>query len=173
MDRPQPIFLDLAPPFSDPENARAVILPGPYDATSTWMKGADRGPQAILAASTHLEQFDVETWTEPYRHGIATLPALEFDGTPVELAEVVAARVQDILERGQIPVVLGGDHSVSIGAIKAAASCCPGITVLQLDAHADTRESYQGSTHNHACVMARAREWCPIVQVGIRSLDAT
>lgn len=167
-----PPFLGIEREFRDPERAAAVILPVAYDATSTWKKGADEGPAAILEASTQVELYDIETASEPYRQGIATLEELRFDGPPEELADEVERRTAAILERGQLPVILGGEHSVSIGAIRAAAAAHTGLSVLQIDAHADTRESYEGSDHNHACVMARARELCPIVQVGIRSLDA-
>jgi agmatinase len=167
-----PPYLDLAAELRDPERAAAAILPVAYDGTSTWKKGADRGPAAILEASTQVELYDVETATEPYRHGIATLEEVRFDGPPEALADIVEQQVAAILDRAQLPVILGGEHSVSIGAIRAAAAAFADLSVLQIDAHADTRESYDGSSHNHACVMARAREVCPIVQVGIRSLDA-
>jgi agmatinase len=165
-------FFGLPEEFCDPETAAAAILPVPYDATSTWKKGADRGPAAILAASSQVELYDIKTGTEPYRAGIATLPEIRFDGPPEALAERVAARAGEVLDRGQLPVILGGEHSVSIGAMRAAAERHPGLSFLQIDAHGDTRESYEGSTHNHACVMARARELGPIVQVGIRAVDA-
>lgn len=164
-------FLDLPPDFRDPDGAAIAILPVPYDATGTWKKGADRGPAAILEASTKVERYDIETATEPYRHGIVTLDAVAFDGPPEGLVDVVQARTAILLQGGQLPVLLGGEHSISIGAIRAAAAAFPQLSVLQIDAHADTRESYAGSDCNHACVMARARELCPIVQVGIRSVD--
>lgn len=172
MDRPSPPFLDLEPEFRDPESAAAAILPVPYDATSTWKKGADRGPAALLEASTQVELYDIETGTEPYRRGIATLPALDIGGPPEDLADAVEERVGEVLDRGQLPVVLGGEHSVSIGAFRAVAARHPGVSFLQVDAHGDTRDSYHGSRCNHACVMARARELGPIVQVGIRAIDA-
>ncbi len=166
-----PVFLDLPPEDCDPDRAAVAILPVPYDQTSSWQKGADRGPRAIIEASAHVELLDLQTRSDASRHGIATLPPLCFTGPPTELAEHVDQRVTKIFEREQLPVVLGGEHSVTIGAVQAAVRRFPGLSVLQIDAHADTRESYLGSTHNHACVMARVREWCPIVQVGIRSLD--
>ncbi len=166
-------FLDLPAGFRDPERAAVAILPVPYDGTSTWKKGADRGPAAILEASAQLELYDIETATEPYRHGITTLGEVGSQGSPEEVADVVAARAGAILDRGQLPVILGGEHSVSIGAIRAAAGRFPRLSVLQIDAHADTRDAYDGSSHNHACVMARARELCPVVQVGIRSVDTS
>jgi agmatinase len=152
--RPHPFFLDLAPEYRDPERAAACILPIPYDATSSWVKGAGRGPAALISASNYVEVWDIETATEPYRHGIATLPPVQVDGPPDALADAVERRV-------------------GIGAVRAAAARVPGLSVLQIDAHADTRETYGGSAYNHACVMARVRECCPIVQVGIRSLDTS
>lgn len=169
--RPRPFFLDLAPEYRDPERSAACILPVPYDATSSWVKGAGRGPAALISASNYVEVWDIETATEPYRRGIATLPPVEVDGPPDVLADVVEHRVGEILDRRQLPVMLGGEHSVTVGAVRAAAARVPRLSVLQLDAHADTRETYGGSAYNHGCVMARVRECCPIVQVGIRSLD--
>jgi agmatinase len=165
------VFYDLPEDMTDPASAAAAILPVPYDATASWLRGTAGGPAAILEASQYVEVWDIETASEPWRHGIATLPPLELDTDPQKLAELVSQSVGEILDRGQLPVVLGGEHSVTIGAALAAAERFPGLSVLQIDAHADTRESYHGSPFNHACVMARVREVCPIVQVGIRSLD--
>jgi len=170
---PMPAFLDLEGPEHAVDRAAAVVLPVPYDATSTWIKGADRGPRALLDASTQVELWECVTGTEPSRHGIATAEPIRHDGGPDVLAELVEAAVGPVLGRGAVPVVLGGEHSVSIGAFRAAARAFSDLTIVQLDAHADTRETYHGSPCNHACVMARARELCPIVQVGIRSLDAS
>ncbi len=147
------------------------MLPVPYDRTSTWKKGADRGPTAIIEASHQVEWYDIPTGTEVYRRGIATLEPVNCEEGPERLADLVDEKVAALLESGVLPVVLGGEHSVSIGAIRAAARILPGTSVLQIDAHADTREEYQGSRFNHACVMARARELCPVVQVGIRAVD--
>ena len=166
-------------PFGGPEAAADIdsavvaVLPVPYDLTSTWKKGADRGPAALLAASANMELYDVPTASEPWRMGIATLPPVVCTEGPEVLADLVEVQVTEQLAAGRLPVVLGGEHSVSIGAIRAATKAVPGMSVLQVDAHADTRESYEGSGMNHACVMARAREVAPIVQVGIRSMDAS
>ncbi len=165
------LFLGIPEEFANPQTARAAIIPVPYDLTSSWKKGADRGPAALIEASCTVEFFDIETRTEPYRHGIATLPAIECDGPPEEMSALVAMRVGETLDRKQIPIVLGGEHSVSIGAVQATAKRFGDLSVLQIDAHGDTRESYEGSTHNHACIMARAREVAEIVQVGIRAIE--
>jgi len=168
-----PPFLGLDETDRDPRTAAAAIIPVPYDETSTWKKGADRGPRALLEASTQVELYDIETRSEPWRRGIATLPPVEYTGSPEGLAEEVARRVGAVLDDGALPVVLGGEHSVSIGAIFAAADRFENLSVLQIDAHGDTRDSYDGSKFNHACVIARARERCGIVQVGIRAIDVS
>lgn len=172
-DLAYPPFLGEDGVIVDPSTAAAAIIPVPYDLTSTWRKGADRGPSALLDASGTIELYDIETDSEPWRRGIVTLPPILHDGGPEELAERVRAATAEVLARGAVPVVIGGEHSVTIGAVEAAADAFPGIGVLQIDAHGDTRETYEGSTHNHACVMARARERCSIVQVGIRAVDAS
>lgn len=168
-----PRFLDIDASLADPQAASIAVLPVPYDATSSWIKGADRGPDALLRASAHVEWFDLETRTEVHRHGIATLAPLACDATtpPETVAERVRETVGGVLDRRVFPVLLGGEHSASIGAIQAVADKFDDVCVLQIDAHADTREEYLGSAYNHACVMARARERCPIVQVGIRSAE--
>jgi len=166
-------FGDLPEPFADPARARVAIIPVPYDGTSTWLKGADRGPEAIIDASAHLELYDIETGSEPYRRGVLTDSPVTEGSTPEAMAQAVEQRVAGHLQAGRFPVVLGGEHSVAIGAMRAAAARYGRVSFLQLDAHADLRPEYEGSSFNHACVMARARELGPIVQVGIRSLDAS
>jgi agmatinase len=155
------------------KTAEIVVLPVPYDGTSTWIKGADKGPDAILEASANMELYDIETNTEVYTRGIATLEPVTEDASPEALANEVERRVAAILDDGKFPVILGGEHSVSIGAFRAFAARSTPFSVLQLDAHSDAREEYEGSPCNHACVMARARELATIVQVGIRSSAAT
>jgi agmatinase len=157
--------------YADENTARVVVLPVPYDETSTWMKGADKGPAAIIEASANMELFDIETGSEVYRQGIFTAPPVTEKRTPEAMVAAVAERVAGYLGREKFVVTLGGEHSVSVGSIQAHAARYPRLSVLQLDAHADLREDYAGSRFNHACVMARVREICPIVQVGIRSMD--
>lgn len=165
--------------FADPpavncrlEDSQIVIIPVPYDGTSTWVKGADKGPAAIIDASAHMELYDIETNSQVVLRGIYTdKPAEGFD-SPEEMSAAVEKAVSAWLEKGKFPVLIGGEHSVSIGSIRAQAEHYQDLTVLQLDAHTDLRDEYEGSKFNHACVMARSREQCPIVQVGIRSMDA-
>lgn len=155
--------------FTAYENARIVILPVPYDGTSTWLKGADKGPQAILEASVNMELYDIETDSEVYTQGIATLEAVTEDQSPEAMSDAVEKQVDAILMDKKFPVLLGGEHSVSIGSIRAFAKHYENFSVLQLDAHSDMRDNYEGSDHNHACVMARAKEMATVAQVGIRS----
>lgn len=149
-----------------------IILPVPYDATSTWIKGADKGPSAILKASVNLEFYDIETKSEAHKKGIHTIEPLEINDSPEALVQSVCNKTKFLFEEGKFPVIIGGNHTVSIGAIKAAADHFENLSVLQLDAHSDLRMIYEGSPLNHACVMARAKESARIVQVGIRSMSA-
>jgi agmatinase len=156
---------------SNPENAGIVIIPVAYDGTSTWLKGADNGPAAILEASANMELYDIETDSEVFRKGIFTENIIGGEISTKEMIDIVTETAKYYLERNKFTVIIGGEHSVSIGTIKAHAERYENLTVLQLDAHSDLREEYNGSKFNHACVMARAKEHCPIVQVGIRSMD--
>lgn len=166
-------FGHLPEKLSNLDAARIVVIPVPYDKTSAWIKGADKGPMAIIEASVNMELYDIETDSEVCRKGIFTGNAIEGIYFPEKIAEVVTEKVQAYIKKGKFTVVVGGEHSVSIGSIKAHVENNNDITVLQLDAHCDLRDEYNGSKYNHACVMARARELCPIVQVGIRSMDSS
>ena len=159
--------------YSDPENAGIVIIPVAYDGTSTWVKGADEGPTAIIEASANMELYDIETDSEVYRKGIFTENPIAGEISTTEMIQAVNETVKYYLEKEKFTVVIGGEHSVSIGSIRAHAERYANLTVLQLDAHADLRDEYNGSKYNHACVMARASEICPILQVGVRSMDSS
>ncbi|MBP7052073.1 MAG: agmatinase [Phycisphaerae bacterium] len=171
MTEPGSNFGGLPPQYSELTNSKIVLTPVPYDGTSTWVKGADKGPEAIIRASANMELYDIETDSQVYLHGIATDAPVTEASSVERMVESVRKRVQGHLANDKFVVVLGGEHSVSIGAIQAHVRQFPGVSVLQLDAHSDLRQEYEGSRNNHACVMARARELCPIVQVGIRSMD--
>ena len=165
-------FGGLETAYSAYESSSIVVLPVPFDGTSTWIKGADRGPDAILEASANMELYDIDTDSEVYLKGIFTAAPIVESDSPESLSVKVHESVLKYLDDGKFVVTLGGEHSVTIGAVKAFAEKIPGLNVLQIDAHTDLRQEYDGSGYNHACVMARVREWCPIVQVGIRSMDA-
>lgn len=163
-------FLDMDEKFSKLENARYVLLPIPYDGTSTYQKGADKGPQAIIDASDSIELYDVFTETEAYTAGIYTDKFQYNFTTPETMVQSVYERVNHFLKQGKTIGVLGGEHSVSIGAIRAVSEQVENLSVLQIDAHADLRQDYHGSENNHACVMRRAQEVANVVQVAIRSV---
>ncbi len=164
-------FGDLTHPFSHREKSRIVLVSVPYDETSTWMKGAERGPSAIMEASRNLELYDIETEREVYRHGIYTDEPLKVPASAELMVNHVQQTVRDWLNLGKFVVTIGGEHSVSVGAVRAHHEIYNKMSVLQLDAHADMRQEYLGSPYNHACTMARIRELCPVTQVGIRSMD--
>lgn len=163
---------DLPKQYSEFETSKVAIVPVPYDGTSTWIKGADKGPKALLDASANMEIYDIETDSEVYKVGIYTDKPITEDSSPEAMVEAVKARTLSLIDKGKFTVIIGGEHSVSIGTIQAHAQKYQNLTVLQIDAHTDLRDSYEGSKNNHACVMARAKELCPIVQVGIRSMDS-
>ncbi len=152
--------------------ARYSILPVPFDLTASYVKGASRGPAAIIEASTHMELYDEELGCEPYKAGIETLPALEPRDDSADMIAAVQVAAGEVLLRGGIPVLIGGEHSVTLGMVRALIDRYPALSVLQLDAHADMRDSYEASPYNHACVARRISELCPVVQAGVRSLSA-
>ena len=164
------LYGDFEEQYHRYETAAIAILPVPYDGTSTWLKGADKGPQAILEASPNMEFYDIETDSEVFRQGIATLDPVLEASTPEAMAKAVEEKMDGILKDKKFPVMLGGEHSVSIGAFGAIAKHYEKFSILQLDAHSDMRDEYEGSPYNHACVMARGKDiTSSIVQVGIRS----
>lgn len=171
-------FLGLDASCSNFATARGLILPIPYEGTTTYMKGTANGPQAILATSQQIEFYDDEFGSEPCMAGIATLPPLTFDETSAvwrnglshETAlEKIGAAAAEAMQTGKFFIALGGEHSITIPIVQQASKRFPGLSVLQLDAHSDLRDSYEGSPTNHACVMARINECCPFVGVGLRS----
>jgi len=165
-------FGGLEPEFNALEHSTFVVIPVPYDLTSTYQSGSRRGPLAILEASGNMELYDEELERETYRSGIFTAPAVEADASgPESMVRSVAERVTEVLDLEKIPVLLGGEHSISLGAVQALHRKYPGLKVLQLDAHADLREAYQGTPYSHACIARRIVEICPLVQAGIRSMS--
>lgn len=153
------------------ENSRVVFLPVPYDLTSSYLAGSRRGPLAILEASTHLELYDEELDQETYRVGLHTLDPLEAVATgPEEMIALVEEFTRRVVNEKKFPVLLGGEHSITLGPARALKKKCPRVSFLQLDAHADLRPSYEGTPFSHACIGRRLAEIGPLVQVGIRSL---
>jgi len=154
------------------DRARCVVLPVPYEGTVTYRTGAAGGPSALIDASRNMELFDDQLRCEPASIGIHTLPEPLLPSDPGEVVRLVEVEVAKLLADGKLPVVLGGEHSISIGAAAAAAKRFPALSVLQIDAHADLRDTYRGSRYSHACAGARISELAPLVQVAIRSLSA-
>jgi len=155
------------------EKARAVIFPIPLERTTTYEHGTRNGPSAILAASRNMELYDDELDCEIYRDaGIATAPAIDtMDGTLDEVITEIFTAQCEFLEDGKLPVALGGEHSLTPPLVRAVAKKYGDLSVLQIDAHADLRDEYQGNPSSHASAMRRVVEICPAVQVGIRSLS--
>ncbi len=152
------------------ENARYVILGVPYDGTSTFVKGADKGPQAILDASDSLELYDIQYQYDASVSGVYTDHHEYNLKTPDMMVKSVYDRMRHFMDMGKRIILLGGEHSVSVGAIQAMAESHDNMSVLQIDAHADLRDSYHDSIYNHACVMRRAQEHARVVQIGIRNV---
>jgi agmatinase len=169
-------FLGLDDEASDFARARALLLPVPYESTTSYGGGAKAGPGAILEASRYIELYDQELGGDPSRVGIHTLPALELTraGAAEATAELSAAYEQLLAAAGdRFVVMLGGEHSLSSPAIRCwAARTTSRLTVLQLDAHADLRASYEGSPASHASAMARVIDVADVVAVGVRALCA-
>jgi len=185
-------FLDLPEEHRRPDSSRVHVLPVPLEETVSYAGGTRGGPAAIIEASKQVEVFDRALGGEPaLAYGIHTLPAVPVEPGPIEaVLERVQRAVAGILAAGKLPVVLGGEHTVTIGPVRAIAAAtargalhaaragsparAPALTILQVDAHADLRSGYQGSPYSHACVMRRLLELagCELIQVGIRSLCA-
>jgi agmatinase len=165
-------FTGLGRDHCDWKTSRIAILPVPYDKTSTWIKGADKGPFAIIEASPALEFYDIETDSEVFKRGIFTAPAVNSDLPPEKMATETEKRTAELIDAGKFVVVLGGEHSVSVGPVRAFSSRVKDLSVLHLDAHSDLRDEYEGSKYSHACVASRFKESSPVVHVGVRSMDA-
>jgi agmatinase len=167
-------FGALPAELSDFESAQFAVLPIPYDSTSSYGTGSRRGPAAIIEASRHMELYDNDLDDLPARFGIHTVAELEPDARgPAEMCRRVETAVTRLIDAGKTVVSLGGDHSITFGIVKAYAAKFPRLSVLQLDAHADLRDEYQGTKYSHACTMRRVMETVgKISQVGIRSLSA-
>jgi len=153
------------------ETANVVLIPVPYDGTSTWQKGADKGPNAFLNASENMELYDIETDSEVYKQGIYLAEPITVNATPEALVDAVHQETKSYIKKNKFVTVFGGEHSISIGTIRAFNEMFPSLTVLHIDAHADLRKSYDGSSCNHACAVYEASQNTNLIQVGIRSMD--
>lgn len=158
--------------FGKYENAKVILTSLPFDGTSTWGKGADKGFKAFMDASANMELYDIETNSEPYKNGVYVEKPLKLKNcTPEEMVLKVYKTVSEQLKSGKLLTYFGGEHSVSIGILRAFAKKYKKLTVLQLDAHTDLRPAYMGTKYNHACAVSEAQHYTNLIQVGIRSMD--
>lgn len=154
------------------ENSKVMLVTVPYDGTSTWGKGADKGPELFLDASENMELYDIETDSEPYRKGVYRAGEVAEKSSPERMVEEVYKKTKELIkDRNKLFTLIGGEHSVSIGSIRAVGEEYHNLTVLQLDAHTDLRPEFHGSKNNHACAVFEANQKHKLVQVGIRSMD--
>lgn len=163
-------FAAVGAEHSEYRTSHVVVLPVPYDSTTSARAGAREGPAAIIDASQDLELYDVGLGFEPYLHGVHTMAEVAPDtGSPERMMKRIESVVAELLADGKLVAMLGGEHTVSVGAVRAHAGRIPDLSVLVLDAHADLRDEYLGTRYNHACSIRRHMECCPVVQVGLRS----
>lgn len=155
------------------ENAKVVLQSIPYDGTSSWGKGADKGFDAFLDASENMEVYDIETDSEVYQQGVHILPEVKEDSSPEAVFQACYEAGKQAIKSGKFPTFFGGEHSISIGLIESFRERYEYLTVLQLDAHADLRKEYMGSPYNHACALHQASKTTNLIQVGIRSMDSS
>ena len=168
-------FLGIDEPWCHPDQAGVYVLPAPYEHTSSNILGSDRGPSAIIEASQQVELYDETLHYEPYREwgGVATAATLTLGGrVDGQAVQAIQDFVQPHVGRGKFLVTLTGEHTGALGAIRAHAGAYPGMCVVQIDAHGDLRQAYQGNPYSHASVMARVvQDGLELVQVGIRSIS--
>ena len=165
------VFAGISGKFTKPKNASVYLTSIPYDGTSTWGKGADKGFDAFLDAAENMEIYDIETDSEVYKKGVHICEPILENASPEAMFQATYHRTNEMLKTDKFLTFFGGEHSVSIGVIKAHYEKYPDLTVLQLDAHTDLRPSYGGTPYNHACAVYDASQNCNLVQVGIRSMD--
>jgi agmatinase len=166
-------YAGIEPEFGERDTSKIVIIPVPYDGTSTWIKGSDKGPDAFLEASKNMELYDIETDSEVYRQGVyLDDPMVGFRG-PEHMVESVHNRINHWLDQNKFVTVVGGEHSITIGCVRAFKERFEDLTVLQIDAHADLRPEYHGTACNHACAVYGASKTTNLIQIGIRSMDVS
>ncbi|MBU2555531.1 MAG: agmatinase [Bacteroidetes bacterium] len=163
-------FAGIEPEYAGFNQAAVLLQSIPYDGTSTWGKGADSGFGAFLEAAENMEIYDIETNSEVYKKGVHILPQLDEFSSPEDMFQKSYYRAKEMLATNKFITFFGGEHSISIGPIKAIYEKFPDITIVQLDAHADLRKDYMGTPYNHACAVHDASLNTNLIQVGIRSM---
>lgn len=167
-------FAGIDQEYTKKESAKIILQSIPYDGTSTWVKGADKGFQAFLGAAENMELYDIETDSEVYKLGVHIPDDWSGFQSPEDMFTQVYAKTKLALQNNdKFITFFGGEHSISIGILKAYYEHYTNLTVLQLDAHADLRSMYNGSRYNHACALHEASHNCNLIQVGIRSMDVS
>lgn len=165
-------FCGLEEEHSNYKKAKVVVVPVPFDRTTTYVHGTAMGPEAIIDASRYLERYDDELNQETFKMGIHTMEPLAVgDLSSEDMVQRLYTQTSELLRAGKFPVIIGGEHSITIGAVKAFKDVYPDLSVLQLDAHSDMRDELLGSKLNHGCVARRISEICPVVQTGVRSMS--
>ena len=164
-------FGGLENKYSEYKKSKTAIIPIPYEMTTTYIEGTNKAPRSIIEASKNMELYDEELDKVIAEIGISTLAPLKISQSPEVMINKVKKHCLKTLNDNKFPVVIGGEHSVSVGFLLALKEKYPDISVLQFDAHADLKDEYEGSKYNHACTMARIREHCNAVSVGVRSLS--
>lgn len=165
-------FFELVDPLSNYESSKVVILPVPYEKTTTYVEGTKKGPNALLDASLAVELYDGELDKDVCEVGICTLNELNIGEKPEIMADIVHKNVKKLIDDNKFPVVVGGEHSITFGCVKAFAEKYDELSILQIDAHADLKEENNGSRFNHGCTMKRCLDVCKsLVPVGVRSLN--
>ncbi|AOR29652.1 agmatinase [Formosa sp. Hel1_33_131] len=164
-------YAGISEEYAKLEHSKIVLIPVPYDGTSTWQKGADKGPKAFLEASENMELYDIETNSEVYKQGVYLTEPIKVNATPEAMVDAVHQETKSYIKKNKFVTVFGGEHSISIGTIRAFNEMFPSLTVVHIDAHADLRKSYDGSSCNHACAVYEASQNTNLIQVGIRSMD--
>lgn len=157
--------------YGELSKANVVLIPVPYDGTSTWQKGADKGPDAFLEASENMELYDIETDSEVYKQGVYLADPVTEDASPEAMVNSVHEVTKSFIAKNKFVTLIGGEHSISIGSIRAFNESFDNLTVLHIDAHADLRKEYEGTPYNHACAVYEASKTTNLIQVGIRSMD--
>lgn len=155
-----------------PGEASVTVLPVPYERTTSWGRGAEHGPAALLRASRYVELYDEELRLEPFRIGIETLPPVDVEGSEDAALRRISASARAVIERGRFLAAIGGEHTVTPALVRGARDAAErDLGVVQFDAHADLRQTYGGTAWNHACAMSRVLDLgLPTLAVGIRSL---
>ena len=164
-------FGGISESLADYKFAEILLQSIPYDGTSTWIKGADKGFDAFIEASENMELYDIETDSEVYKKGIHILDEISENSSPEKAFKAVYQKTKELLKSNKYLTFVGGEHSISIGIIKAFYEKYNNLTVVQLDAHADLRASYLDSPFNHACALYDASKNTNLIQIGIRSMD--